>query len=169
MSDAGELPHSDPKPHGAADFYLAINATFAHIRDRFGDEGLDDYWRGLGRDYQRPVWTRWAEGGLPAVASYQRAFFAHEPGAEVEVTEEVDRVVLEVSRCPAIGHLRDQGRTIVDRFCHHCAVMGDAAASGAGLAVRVEGGNGACTQVFTRAADAPPQDWHAIERCGGAS
>lgn len=166
MTEAS-FPYTDPKPQGAADFYLAINATFAHVLDRFGDEGLDAYWEELGRDYQRPVWTRWAEGGLPAVAHYQREFFAREPGATVRVREEPGRVVVNVTRCPAIAHLRAQRREIVDRFCHHCAVMGDAAASEAGLAVRVVGGDGACAQVFTAASDATPQDWDAIARCGG--
>lgn len=162
------LPHHDPKPQGAADFYLAINATFAHLLDRFGEEALRSYWRDLGRDYQRPVWQRWGAGGLPAVASYQEAFFAHEPDAEVEITTTRDRVELRVLRCPAIAHLRANDRAIVDTFCHHCAVMGDAAAQQVDLAVRVRGGNGACTQVFTTAAEAEPQDWAAIARCGGS-
>jgi len=91
------------------------------------------------------------------VAAYWRAFFQAEPGGEVEVREEEGRVVLEIRCCPAIVHLRSGGRTILPEFCQHCHYVSDAMASGAGLAVRIEGGNGACQQVFYSSTDAPPQ------------
>ncbi|MGV8845312.1 hypothetical protein [Tessaracoccus sp.] len=163
-----ELPYTDAKPVGAADFYFGINATFAHIKERYGMEGLHAYWEGLGRDYQRPVWQRWAEGGLPAVAEYWETFFSHEPGAEVAVSHAGDDVVLEVIRCPAIAHLRANDREILPQFCHHCAVMGDAAAGQAGLQVRVVGGNGSCVQKFTARTDSGGQDFSEITSCGGA-
>lgn len=161
------LPYTDPKPLGAADFYYAINATFSHVRSRYGAAGLQDYWRGLGRDYQRPVWERWRVGGLPAVAEYWIAFFAHEPGGSVEVRTDVDAVTLDVRECPAISHLRRGDRDILDTFCHHCAVMGDAAAEQAGLAIRLVGGNGRCVQICTVREGTPPQDPRVISLCAG--
>ena len=160
------LPYTDPKPLGAADFYYAINATFSHVRSRYGAAGLQDYWRGLGRDYQRPVWEGWRVGGLPAVGEYWIAFFAHEPGGSVEVRTDVDAVTLDVRECPAISHLRRGDRDILDTFCHHCAVMGDAAAEQAGLAIRIAGGNGRCVQICTLREGTPPQDLRAISLCG---
>ena len=159
------LPYSDTKPVGAADFYFAINATFRFIRETLGAEALIVYWRGLGREYMAPVSQQWKEGGLPAVAEYWRAFFAAEPGAGVEVTlgyedslqrlgtdegtpAKPSKVVLDVRTCPAIHHMRANGRTIDPGFCQHCYYVSDAAAEAAGLTVRVEGGNGSCRQIF---------------------
>lgn len=157
------LPYRDRKPQGAADFYFAINATFRFIRGKFGIEGLRAYWTDLGRNYMKPVWQQWAREGLPAVAEYWKAFFAAEPGAEVEVEETPESVALKVHTCPAIAHLNRHERDIVPEFCQHCYFVSVAAAEKAGLTVRVEGGAGSCTQAFFRREDAPvPQDLAAI-------
>lgn len=153
------LPYTDTKPVGAADFYFAINATFRFILEKLGQEELRRYWTGLGEFYFAPVSAGWRTGGLPAVAGYWRDFFRAEPGAEVEVAQEKDEVVLEVKTCPAIAHLRKGGREIVPYFCQHCWFIGEAMAAKAGLTARVEGGNGSCCQVFRRADPSlPPQD-----------
>lgn len=152
------LPYRDTKPVGAPDFYLAINATFRFILGRLGMEGLRRYWRELGTRYYAPVSERWQAGGLPAVAAYWRAFFDAEPGANVSVTESGDEVRLDVKACPAIRHLRAQGREIIPCFCQHCHFVSDAIAGPAGLAVRVSGGNGSCVQRFIkRGAAVEPQ------------
>jgi hypothetical protein len=148
MSEPSALPYTDTKPVGAADFYTAINATFRFVFARFGREGLRRYWADLGSRYHAPVSQRWAKGGLPAVAQYWREFFAAEPGGEVEVHEQNNEVRLEVRRCPAIAHLRAQGREIAPYFCQHCYFVGEAMAQPAGLSLRVCGGGGSCSQVF---------------------
>ncbi len=157
--DAGPLPYTDTKPVGAADFYLGINATFRFVLEKFGVEGLRQYWSDLGANYFAPVTARWSAGGPPAVAAYWRAFFTAEPGAEVEISETKDAVTLDVRVCPAIKHLRAQGREIVPCFCQHCYFIGEAMAQPAGFTVRIEGGNGSCRQTFLRRSAAPaPQD-----------
>lgn len=142
------LPYTDTKPVGHADFYFAINATFRFILDRCGMEGLRRYWQEMGAQYAAPVSERWRNGGLSEVAEYWRAFFAAEPGANVEVSEHDDEVRLDVQVCPAIKHLRDNGREIVPCFCQHCHFVSEAIANPAGLTVRVSGGNGSCVQRF---------------------
>jgi hypothetical protein len=152
------LPYRDTKPVGAADFYLAINATFRFIMQRFGMDGLRRYWHDLGTRYHAPVSSRWKAGGLPAVAEYWRAFFDAEPGADVAVATLADEVRVDVKTCPAIAHLRAQGRGIVPCFCQHCHFVSGAMAEPAGFTVRVKGGNGACVQRFVkREACAEPQ------------
>lgn len=153
------LPYHDTKPVGAPDFYFAINATFRFILNRFGLDGLRRYWADLGASYFAPVTARWRAEGFPAVARYWRAFFDAEPGADVVVHESPVSVTLEVRTCPAIRHLRAGQREIVPCFCQHCYFMSEAMAQPAGLTMRVEGGNGACRQTFTKAeAGGPAQD-----------
>ena len=148
--EAGPLPYTDAKPVGAADFYMAVNATFRFIQQRFGMEGLRRYWTDMGKKYYAPVATRWEQGGLHAVAEYWRAFFKAEPGAEVTVREHENEVRLEVQMCPAIKHLRAHGREITPCFCQQCYFVSEAIAAPAGLTVRVSGGNGSCVQRFIK-------------------
>ena len=153
------LPYTDRKPVGTADFYFAINATFRFILGRFGIEGLRQYWTDLGKRYYAPVSVIWKNRGLAGVASYWKAFFAAEPGADVEVTASENAVTLEVKVCPAIHHLRKHGRQIVPCFCQHCYYVSEAMAAPAGFTVRVSGGDGACRQILYRQDRAlPPQD-----------
>lgn len=157
------LPYHDKKPQGAADFYFAINATFRFIHRKLGRVGWIEYLEKMGEDYFAPVNTAWRTGGLEAVADYWRAFFAAEPGAEVLVTQELDHVKIEVKKCPAIAHLKKSGRNIVPYFCQHCYFLGNARARNAGLAMRLEGGDGQCVHCYFKDnADLPPQDFSAI-------
>lgn len=156
---ANPLPYRDIKAVGAADFYFAINATFRFILGKFGIEGLRRYWMELGARYFAPVTKQWEVGGIPAVAAYWRAFFAAEPGGEVEVTEGRSSVVLQVKKCPAIAHLREHGREIMPCFCQHCYFISESMGKPAGVTVRIRGGNGSCRQEFVRneAATAPQE------------
>ena len=159
-----ELPYTDTKPVGAADFYFAINATFRFVLQKLGLAGLRRYWTELGTHYFAAVSEGWRRRGLEGVAAYWRAFFAAEPGAEVNVHAGEQTVTLEVKVCPAIRHLRDHGREIVPCFCQHCYFVSEAMAAPAGLTVRIEGGNGSCRQTFARRESRlPPQDLASIK------
>jgi len=160
------LPYTDTKPQGASDFYFALNTTFRFIGKTLGADALVTYWQDLGTNYMKPVWTRWKALGLEGIATYWRAFFDAEPGADVEVMRSPEQVVLEVKTCPAISRLRKGGRTIWPEFCQHCYYVSNAAAEQAGFTVRVEGGNGSCRQTFLRAEAAPAaQNLEAIRSC----
>ena len=160
---ASPLPYTDTKPQGSADFYYATNATFRFLLARLGEEGWRRYLFDLGRDYFAPVNRAWRAGGLPAVASYWRAFFAAEPGSEVEVRELPERVEINVRVCPAIRHLRAGKREIVREYCRHCHILGETRAAEAGLQMRLSGGDGACVHTYaTPAAALAPQDPQAI-------
>jgi hypothetical protein len=158
-TDPSPLPYRDTKPVGAADFYFAINATFRFILGRFGLDGLRRYWTDLGTQYYAPVGAAWKQRGLPGIAAYWRAFFAAEPGADVQVQESDGTVVVEVAVCPAFQHLRAHQREIVPCFCQHCYFLSEAIAAPAGFTVRVTGGNGSCRQTFLpRNGETLPQD-----------
>lgn len=158
MTATSPLPYTDTKPQGSADFYFATNATFRFILGRLGAEGWRRYLEELGREYFAPVNRQWRDGGLPAIARYWRAFFAAEPGARVEVTEQIDRVEVCVHECPALKHLRAGGRDIVREYCQHCYILGQARAGASGFTMRLAGGNGTCRHTFASpAVGLPPQ------------
>lgn len=133
----------------APDFYFALDATFRWIEANWGAAGLRAYWEALGREHYAGLSERFRAGGLPAVAEHWEAFFAAEPGGEVEVRRLPEEVRIEVRVCPAVRHLRTHGREPMPRYCEHCTVVSQALGEAAGLAVRVEGGGGSCCQYFT--------------------
>jgi hypothetical protein len=162
-----DLPYTDTKPQGSPDFYYAINATFRFLLQRLGYEGWRRYLEEMGRGYFAPVNRQWAQGGLPAVARYWRAFFAAESGAVVEVVEKPGWVELQVRECPAIKHLRTGGRDIVREYCQHCYILGAARAEAASLTMRLAGGNGSCCHTYALpGAGLPPQDMKQIKEAG---
>ncbi len=161
---APDLPYTDTKPVGSADFYFGINATFRFIIQRLGLDGWRRYLEEMGRGYFAPANKQWSDGGLNAVARYWRAFFAAEPGSVVEVAELPDRVEVRVHECPAIKHLRAGGREIVREYCQHCFYLGSARAEAAGLTMRLQGGSGSCCHTYARpAAGLAPQDMKDIK------
>ena len=132
----------------AGDFYFAINATFRFILQNYGESALIDYWRALGSEYYAPLADRFRVGGLGAVARYWADFFAEEPGGDVSVAQEPDRVTIDVRECPAIRWLRLHEREICPNYCQHCVHVSSAIAQKAGLCFDLEGGGGTCKQTF---------------------
>lgn len=134
----------------APDFYFAVNAIFRHIHDRYGKAALVDYWRSLGREYYVARTEAWRRGGPEAVAADWREYFSKEPQADVDVFSEPEAVTLDIRVCPAIKHMRDQGREMVPYFCEHCDHVCGAMAEQAGYRFRRTGGMGTCRQRFVR-------------------
>jgi hypothetical protein len=136
----------------AGDFYFAINATFRFIHDTYGKDALVDYWTSMAREYHAGVAERFRSGGLEEIRRYWTDYFAHEPGggrfkpSAVSLTER--GVELDVRDCPAIRWLKDGGREIVPYYCAHCDHISTAIAEQAGLTFSLEGGGGACRQLF---------------------
>lgn len=135
----------------APDFYFAVNAMFRYLNDTYGKPALEDYWRGLGREYYAPRVEKWKQGGLQTIAEDWREYFAKEPQAQVEITTpDADTVAMEIKVCPAIKHLRDNQREIVPYFCEHCDHICGAMAEGVGMRFERTGGMGSCFQKFVR-------------------
>lgn len=132
----------------APDFYFAVNATARHILGEYGKEVLVDYWRSLGREYYAARIDRWREGGAAAIAEDWREYFLHEPNADVLTTTSGAVAELDIRTCPAIKHLRDSGREILDCYCEHCDHTCGAMAQAAGYRFERTGGMGSCRQRF---------------------
>jgi len=135
----------------APDFYFAINATFRWIYDNWGEEGLKEYWRALGRDHYAFLTEKFRKEGMEAVYNYWQEFFAREPGGDVCVKKENNGVTIVVRVCPALKHLKAHGREIFPLYCQHCQIVSEAMCEGAGIRVRVDGGGGSCVQKFWKA------------------
>ena len=135
---------------GAADFFFAVNATFRHILDNYGEEALHEYWEEMGREHYKFVTEAITERGLEALKEHWERLFPEEPGSEVDIRLEAAVLTLEVRVCPAILHLRKHGREIVPVYCEHCRYVSTGMCEPAGVSVEVEGGMGSCVQRFEK-------------------
>ena len=135
---------------GAPDFFFAVNATFQHILDTYGEEALHRYWEEMGREHYRRVTEAIQERGLEALEEHWEGLVPEEPGSDVETALEGDALTLTVRVCPAILHLQRHGRGITPVYCDHCTYVSRGMCEPAGVSVEVTGGGGSCVQVFRR-------------------
>jgi hypothetical protein len=140
--------------HG--DFYFAINATFYHFSERWGEEGLIKYWETMGREYLAPLAEQFQAGGPEAIAKYWADYFAGEPGGDVDVSQSDGRTVLiDVKDCPAIRWLKKSPGAKVHvethpMYCQHCHYINSAMMETTDYEFKLEGGGGSCQQTFSR-------------------
>lgn len=132
----------------AGDFYYGINATFRFVHDSWGKEALVDYWTSMAHEYHAEVSDLFRDGGLDEVERYWSDYFAKEPGGEVTVRQANDQVEIRVDDCPAFRWLKNGEREIVPYYCEHCQHVSTVIAKEAGMAFKLEGGNGTCRQFF---------------------
>jgi len=144
------LPYNDVKPVGAADFYLAINATITFLEKKFGKSGVIDYFKEMAEKYYEPVIKLWKENGLEGVRGYLDDFFRAEPNSSVTISNEPGKIVLKVKQCPAIHHLKKSGRVISPLYCDQCRVINQTIADKSGIHFNIHGGMGECTQEFIK-------------------
>lgn len=137
---------------GAPDFFFAVNATFRHILENYGEEELHRYWREMGQEHYRHVTEAMRQRGLAALKEHWETLFPEEPGSEVSLKLENHTLTLEVRVCPAILHLRRHGRQIMPLYCDHCLHVSRGMCEPAGVSVEVTGGGGQCVQVFRQPA-----------------
>ena len=133
---------------GAPDFFFAVNATFRHILDSYGEEALHRYWEEMGREHYRSVTEGIQRRGLQALREHWETLFLDEPGSEIEIDLTGDLLTLRVQVCPAILHLRQHRRAITPVYCDHCRYVSKGMCDPAGVDVEIVGGGGACVQTF---------------------
>ena len=135
---------------GAPDFFFAVNATFRHILENYGEEALHRYWEEMGREHYRGVTEAMQERGLEALKEHWEQLFPQEPGSEAELALDGDCLTLTVKTCPAILHLKQHRREVSPVYCDHCTYVSRGMCEPAGVSVEVSGGGGSCVQAFRR-------------------
>ena len=126
------------------DFYFAINATFYHFTEKWGEQALIDYWQALGREYLRPLARQFEQGGEVVVS---------QPDAST--------VLIDVRVCPAIQWLRESPTAALHPpvhplYCQHCLHINRAMLEGTPYRFELQGGGGSCRQVFRFSPGAAP-------------
>ncbi len=134
------------------DFHRTINGTFTWLRERYGQEFVDDLVRRTALDVYRSIHEDLKAGDPDQWLEHQRHFLSRE-GGEYELHRDGDEVRLEVHRCPAIAYLESRGIPIDEGFCHATVVLNEALAEGGPFTATTEVlGGGRCRQTLRRRA-----------------
>ena len=136
------------------DFHGALCYAIAYLDRRHGPQVTRRYLQQVGRTCYAPLIERLAAEGLPALEEHWRAVFEREGGGYVLAYED-GTLVLTVSDCPAVAHLKARGQLYTERFCVTTEVVNETICRAAGYVASCayEPGQGRCVQRFWRAGE----------------
>lgn len=138
-------------PYLHKDFHGALSFAATYVEQQFGAEGLAEFLHTAARNVYRPLFGRIRRQGLPALRDHLQDVFSKE-GGEFKLTCGDAELVIEVTKCPAISHMRDRGYEIAEHFCEITRIVNRAIAeeTGYGSSVEYAPEQGACVQRFWR-------------------
>jgi len=132
------------------DFHRTTNGTIAYLREKYGQDFLDDTFRRTARDVYRSIREDLLREDKEQLVEHWTYYFDRE-GGEYDIEREGDDVRLTVSRCPAISHLQKSGLEVDPAFCRQTTVINEALAEGSPFQVDTEVlGGGRCVQTIRR-------------------
>ena len=97
------------------DFHGALSTGIEYLHSHFGEDAVRDYLRQFTSTYYAPLKKRLCEEGLSVLKDYFGNMYAAEDG-EITTTLSDDELVISVSSCPTVKHMRRQGYTVARLF-----------------------------------------------------
>ena len=91
------------------DFHGAMSVGIDYLEENYGPDAVTDYLQTFARTFYAPLTKALGERGLVALKEHFERIYALEC-ADVDVTMTDDELVIRVSACPAVTHMRKQGR-----------------------------------------------------------
>lgn len=130
------------------DFHRTTNATIAYLRERYGQDFLDDVLRRTARDVYASIRADLLRGETAQLVEHWRYFFDREK-ADYEIEETGGAIRLTVHKCPAIAYLERRGIPVDPAFCRQTIVINQALAEGSRFDIDTEIlGAGRCVQTI---------------------
>ena len=136
------------------DFHRTTNGTVGYLREKYGEEFLDETFRRTARDVYRSIHEDLKRGDASQLVEHWTYYFSREGGAyRLEQDARVTRFVVE--RCPAIAYLKSRGIEIDPAFCRQTVVINSALAEETPFLIDTEVlGGGRCVQTIRRREEA---------------
>jgi hypothetical protein len=132
------------------DFHRSLNGTFAHLRNTYGQEFLDDTFRAMTRDVYRAIHEDLEKGDAEQLVEHWTYYFDREKG-QYTLERKDDEIRFVVHRCPAIAYLQSRGIAVDRDFCRQTIVINDTLAEGTPFEITTEVlGDGKCVQTIRR-------------------
>jgi hypothetical protein len=136
-------------PNVHKDFHGALSYGLQFVEDNYGRGGMSEFLAGLADTVYEPLRDDLRARGLNALRDHWKTIFDLEQGG-YEMAMDGETLVLTVSRCPAITHMREHGYAVAEHYCEHTRLVNAAVCAPAGYASSVEYDQqaGSCVQRF---------------------
>jgi hypothetical protein len=133
------------------DFHGALCYAIKYLDETFSPEATSEYLRQIGREVFSLLITALKRDGLIALERHFKQVFELE-GGQAEFRHEDNCLVLNVSKCPAIAHLKSTGQLFTERYCETTVHVNKAIcdATGYQCSCKYTPGMGCCVQKFWR-------------------
>jgi len=137
------------------DFHGALCYGIKYLDQTYGQDATAEYLQQVGRETFSPLIVALKKEGLIALERHFKHIFEIEDG-QAEFKREDNCLVINVSKCPAIAHLKSTGQLFTDRYCETTVNVNLAICSAAGYQCSCEykPGIGKCVQKFWKKEDA---------------
>lgn len=141
--------HSSDNPYLHKDFHGALCYSIKYLDETFGTDATAQYLRQVGTEVFSPLITALRKEGLIALERHFKQIFELE-GGQAEFKREDNCLVLDVSKCPAIAHLKTTEQLFTERYCETTVNVNKAICDAAGYECSCEyvRGQGRCIQKF---------------------
>jgi len=97
------------------DFHGALSAGIEYLHTHYGEEAVRDYLREFTRKYYAPLKRAIRQRGLAALKAHFETMYTRER-ARFRVHLTRDELVISVSACPAITHMKSHGYPVARLF-----------------------------------------------------
>lgn len=133
------------------DFHGCLSFGLKFLAENYGRSEVEAYLRRVARNVYGPLIESLKAEGLPALYEHWSKIMTLEE-ADFHLHLDDGVLILEVSKCPAIQHMREHNYEIAPNFCEATRVINHEICRRAGFrsSVEYDQAHGRCTQRFWR-------------------
>ncbi len=134
------------------DFHAALNQALVYLERQFGADAVREYLHGFARAYYAPLTEAIAARGRAALRDHWEAVYSRE-GADFRVESSPDELIVRVTACPAVSHIRKMGLAPSPSFVETTRTVNAAICEGTGYAfelVEYDPGTGRRVERYAR-------------------
>jgi len=105
-------------------FFGLHNITFKWFLENYGEEALQDYWKSMTEGCFKDIIEKFANGSIQDIKDYLEINLKRDH-AEYTVEAEKDRLVIDMTRCPALGYFLSSPNEYdvpAKNYCAHCSI-----------------------------------------------
>jgi predicted hydrocarbon binding protein len=132
------------------DFHAATNVTLEHIGKKFGDGALKAVLFNVGHDVYKSIREKLSLGDVSELLEFWEYFLRRENG-EYTIKERNDEIILSITKCPAVAHIKALGHKLSPSFCKQTEYMNLGLCEGTPYMIETrKTGEGSCVQVLKK-------------------